>query len=275
MKLIKLIRPLLLWLTFVETSDGSNLVIFQQDDDSPFTLGEAVYFGSGCPEGTVASILSPGAEQLSIIFSDYIAMTEDNLLHIEKSCDLAIPVVVKPNVQLAIFKIEYRGFTFIPELDSNRKLTFVYQEPKDEGSIAQNRFLKKKKKKKKKKKGKKKKKKKGKKKKKKATDKPTPSPHSNERFASIHAEYFFAGIPGHVLEKKYTETDDPFFIEDDVNVVIFSGCGADTTLRISTSIVANKANEGEPDVEIGLDSAEVTNRSSSEIKYFIKASDCN
>ena len=248
----------------VQTIHSSKLLILQQKEyGSPFTLDEAIYHGSGCPENTVASILSPGNEQLSILFSAFTAMTEDYALHVEKSCHLAIPVEVKPNVQLAIFKIQYRGHVFIPELDSNRKLIFVPREQKDEELFTKSsRILNSKKSSKKQSKAKEKKKRQSKK------------SSSGGRYGLLRAEYFFAGNPRHILEKKYTETNDQFFIEDNVDAVVFSNCGENTILRISTSIVANKANEDEPDISIGLESTEVTNGASSEIKYFIKAIYC-
>lgn len=281
----------------LNSSYGLNVdesVTIQQDDQPPFTLGEATFLGSGCPENSVMSILSPGNEQLSIIFSDYIATTEGSTLNVEKSCDLAIPVEVSPNVMLAIFKVEYRGFTFISEVDAKRRLMLRPQTP----STETRRSLKKKKK----NKGKKKKTK-GKNKKKKKTKKPTSRPVSDptsppvsdptsppvsdptskpvsepvsERFSQFRAEYFFAGNKGPTLDKKFTETEDSFFIDDELNVVVFSECGASTTLRIATSIVANKGANNEPDIEIGLDSTEVTSPTddAATIKYFVRATDC-
>jgi len=37
-------------------------------------LGNPAYAGTGCRPGTVDAVLSPGAQQLSILFSDYVAL---------------------------------------------------------------------------------------------------------------------------------------------------------------------------------------------------------
>merc|ERR1712174_73385 len=79
------------------------------------TLGDLTYEGDGCPSGSAMPTYSPDKGQIAVIFSGYIATTDNDVLNDEKSCDLAVPVQVKQSYQLTIFKVEYRGFTFIPE----------------------------------------------------------------------------------------------------------------------------------------------------------------
>merc|ERR1712183_643787 len=151
----------------------------------------------------------------------------------------------------------------------NRRLNL---RPQISSTTETTRSLKRRKKKKggKKKKGKKKKKKKTKKPTSKSTSKPTSGPLSGERFSLFRAEYFFAGNKGETIDKKFTKTQDPFFIDYEVGAVVFSGCGVSTTLRITTSIVANKATSDESEIEIGLDSTEVTSpEDEATIKYFV------
>merc|ERR1711982_149656 len=106
---------------------------------------------------------------------------------------------------------------------------------------------------------------------------PTPPTSSAERYSKLHVDYFFAGKEGKTFERKFTETIDPFFIEDSLKAVVVSECGVSPILRISSSIVANKGSASEPEIEIGLDSADITSpldSSNSEIRYYVKATQC-
>jgi len=267
-----------------EKEQQSDLVyISNEEEEPPFTLGDLTYEGDGCPSGSVMSTPSPDNGQIAVIFSGYIATTDNDVLNDEKSCDLAVPVQVKQSYQLTIFKVEYRGFTFIPEnrrqLKKKKKKTKKPKKPKT-------------------KKPKKKKKKKTKKPKKPKTKKPknatptfrpvgppigmpsrapTPPTSSAERYSKLHVDYFLAGEKGQTFERKFTETIDPFFIEDSLKTVVVSECGDSPILRISSSIVANKGSASEPEIEIGLDSADITSpidSSNSEIRYYVKATQC-
>merc|ERR1712176_315760 len=106
---------------------------------------------------------------------------------------------------------------------------------------------------------------------------PTPPTSSAERYSKFHVDYFFAGMKGKTFERKFTETVDPFFIEDELKTVVVSECGVSPILRISSSIVANKGSASEPEIEIGLDSTDITSpldSSNSEIRYYVKATEC-
>ncbi len=79
-------------------------------------LGTPSYGGSGCPAGTVATILSPEEDTLSLLFDSYIAEAGgDTGKRIDrKACALAIPVRVPQGYSVAVFKVDYRGANIIP-----------------------------------------------------------------------------------------------------------------------------------------------------------------
>ncbi len=60
--------------------------------------------GSGCPNGTTSSAVSPDGKSLSILFDGYIAEPGN------KSCNIAIPVHVPPGFQVSTVTADYRGF---------------------------------------------------------------------------------------------------------------------------------------------------------------------
>lgn len=79
-------------------------------------LGTPSYGGSGCPAGTVATILSPNQDTLSLLFDSYVAEAGGNTgkSFDRKACALAIPVQVPQGYSVAVFKVDYRGANTIP-----------------------------------------------------------------------------------------------------------------------------------------------------------------
>ncbi len=79
-------------------------------------LGQPAYGGSGCPGGSASTVLSPDASELSILFDQYISEaggSSGKRIDV-KSCNLAVPVRVPQGWSVAIFKVDYRGYTAIP-----------------------------------------------------------------------------------------------------------------------------------------------------------------
>jgi len=87
------------------------------------SLGDPTFFGSGCPEGSVETVLSSDNEALSVLFSKYEAATSGATISDSSSCQLAIPVDVQGNLKVGIFAVDYRGYTFVPE-EPGAKSTF-------------------------------------------------------------------------------------------------------------------------------------------------------
>lgn len=85
----------------------------QADDIS---LGTPGYGGSGCPSGSAAVTLSPDQKSLSILFDEYIVEAGgDSGKRIDrKSCNIAIPVHVPQGFSVSIFKVDYRGYVYVP-----------------------------------------------------------------------------------------------------------------------------------------------------------------
>ncbi len=79
-------------------------------------LGEPIFGGTGCPQGSASATLSPDAKSLSILFDAYTleagGVTGRRLDR--KSCNIAIPVHVPQGYSFSIFQVDYRGFNAIP-----------------------------------------------------------------------------------------------------------------------------------------------------------------
>jgi hypothetical protein len=75
------------------------------------------YSGTGCPQGTVSATLSPDQRSLSILFDQYIAQAGGNTgqSRIAIGCQLNIPFNVPAGYRVQVVKMDYRGFTSVPQ----------------------------------------------------------------------------------------------------------------------------------------------------------------
>jgi hypothetical protein len=79
-------------------------------------LGEPAYGGTGCPQGTVGTTLSPDNKVLSVIFDAFMAQAGRGAgVSIDrKTCNLAVPVHVPQGLSVSVLKVDYRGYTYVP-----------------------------------------------------------------------------------------------------------------------------------------------------------------
>ncbi|MBY0383746.1 DUF4360 domain-containing protein [bacterium] len=79
-------------------------------------LGEPAYGGTGCPQGTVGTTLSPDNKVLSVIFDAFMAQAGKGAgVSIDrKTCSLAVPIHVPQGLSVSVLKVDYRGYTFVP-----------------------------------------------------------------------------------------------------------------------------------------------------------------
>jgi len=79
-------------------------------------LGVPGYAGTGCPAGSASAILSPDAQELSILFSEYVAQaggaTRKQIDR--KNCAIAVPVHVPQGYSVSVLQIDYRGYNALP-----------------------------------------------------------------------------------------------------------------------------------------------------------------
>jgi len=76
-------------------------------------------FGSGCPKDSVNIISSTDGSTVTILFSGYYAQTEGKDKFDRKSCNLAVPFDINPNKQVALYRFDYRGYTYVPDQDGS------------------------------------------------------------------------------------------------------------------------------------------------------------
>ena len=103
-------------------STVTTTLIMSQAFADDIHLGTPNYGGNGCPQGTASATLSPDRQSLSILFDSYIAEAGGHTgLNVDrKSCNIAIPVHVPQGYSISVFKVDYRGYTFVPAGGSAR-----------------------------------------------------------------------------------------------------------------------------------------------------------
>ena len=79
-----------------------------------FKFREPTFFGSGCPADSVRVVTSSDGQSVSVLFSDYIAGTTSRKNRVRKSCNLAVPVDVQSGFSIGIFRVDYRGYAYVP-----------------------------------------------------------------------------------------------------------------------------------------------------------------
>jgi len=77
-------------------------------------LYDPQYGGTGCPAGSASVALSPDRKAISILFDQYVVEAGGAKSFDRKGCDIAIPVHVPQGYSIAVFAIDYRGFTGLP-----------------------------------------------------------------------------------------------------------------------------------------------------------------
>jgi hypothetical protein len=80
----------------------------------PFTMGEPVIEGNGCPSGSYEVMLNPDGSELALFFSEFTAMTDATHDYDFSNCNIAIPIDLPNGIMVGLVGIDYRGLAFIP-----------------------------------------------------------------------------------------------------------------------------------------------------------------
>jgi hypothetical protein len=95
------------------------LIPVNEAADPVYTLGTPVFAGSGCPPRSVQVIPSEDGQSISILFSDYTAVTSATRSRTRTSCNLALPIKALPGFSLGLFQIDYRGYAYVPAVPNS------------------------------------------------------------------------------------------------------------------------------------------------------------
>ncbi|MBF0360913.1 MAG: DUF4360 domain-containing protein [Oligoflexia bacterium] len=105
-----------------KTSSQQLLIRVVRTGAGEIEFGEATYVGDGCPHGSVATMLAPNNQAISIMFDDFSVeigegskeLSDSMLMRNERTCSLSIPITPPSGYSVAVFRFDYRGFAEIP-----------------------------------------------------------------------------------------------------------------------------------------------------------------
>ena len=80
-------------------------------------VGEVRYRGNGCPDGTMRIVMAPDNLSFSVLFDKFVAETAPGVRPARDimTCDATVGFEVPAGMQMAITRVDYRGFAGIPE----------------------------------------------------------------------------------------------------------------------------------------------------------------
>src|SRR4051812_38006942 len=73
---------------------------------------QVTYGGTGCPQGSVGSVISQDRTTMTLIFDQYVASIGPGIPVTEnrKNCQLNIDLIYPGGFQYSIFSADYRGY---------------------------------------------------------------------------------------------------------------------------------------------------------------------
>lgn len=87
-------------------------------DPREITIGGVIAGGTGCPQSTVSSLLSPDGRAVTLIFDAFTVEAGPNVPFGEgrKFCNIALDLRIPGGWQYSIFKVDYLGFAKLQAL---------------------------------------------------------------------------------------------------------------------------------------------------------------
>jgi hypothetical protein len=81
-----------------------------------FELGSPTFFGSGCPADSLQVVPSADGQTVSILFSEFAAQTTPKVNRDRRACNLAVPVTLQPGISIGVYRVDYRGYSYVPSI---------------------------------------------------------------------------------------------------------------------------------------------------------------
>ena len=99
--------------------------------------GNVAANGNGCSKDDVAATVSPDGQELSILFSKFIA-EGDKPKESRKNCNLTIPIKVPQGFQVSLYDADYRGYV-APETTGDLRAEYFFA-GQEQGPVFERQF---------------------------------------------------------------------------------------------------------------------------------------
>lgn len=114
---------------FTVGCDAENLELESTTFESRFSrfriIDQIRLNGNGCPVGSYDVIASEDGTQISILFSEFTAETEEGRIIDWANCNIALPLTVPQGLSVGLLGVDFRGYAYIPRAGYG-KLTTEY-----------------------------------------------------------------------------------------------------------------------------------------------------
>lgn len=100
------------------------------------------YGGTGCPQGTVADLLSPDAKAFTLLFDAYVAEAGPGLSLTQgrRNCQIVVDLRFPQGWSYTIFQVDYRGYARLDSGTSGVQRTNYYFQGQAMGPALQSTF---------------------------------------------------------------------------------------------------------------------------------------
>jgi hypothetical protein len=100
----------LLWSLFAAFSVSLGIVEAASAQPSDVQVYNVSHSGTGCPIGTVDTVISPSRDAVSLGFDAFVAQTAPPVALARKNCRIVVDLRFDPAWSFTVFRVDYRGF---------------------------------------------------------------------------------------------------------------------------------------------------------------------
>lgn len=100
----------LLWGLFAASSISLGIVGAAAAQPTEVRVQGVSHSGTGCPAGTVDTVVSAGSDSVILGFDAFVAQTVPPVTLARKNCQIVIDLRFDPKWSFTIFRVDYRGF---------------------------------------------------------------------------------------------------------------------------------------------------------------------
>jgi hypothetical protein len=90
---------------------------------------EITYGGTGCPQGSVSTAISPDGQAVTMTFDQYFAeVGPDTPPVVRQFCNINLPMNIPPGWQYSLVELDYRGYLYLdPNVEARQTSEYYFQ----------------------------------------------------------------------------------------------------------------------------------------------------
>jgi Domain of unknown function (DUF4360) len=99
------------------------------DPNELYFRDEITYGGTGCPQGSLSTAISPDGQAVTVTFDEYYAeVGPDTQPVVRQFCNLNLPMNIPSGWQYSLVELDYRGYLFLdPRVEARQTSEYYFQ----------------------------------------------------------------------------------------------------------------------------------------------------